>query len=83
MKENYILRRRLKAFSAFIAEHVCVKMRFRLMMFLALCAVSGAWAQTAQVIIFIPEFNLAVMRANFDDCHTLAMSAVSLLDYAL
>ena len=50
MKENYILRRRLKAFSAFIAEHVCVKMRFRLMMFLALCAVSGAWAQTAQVI---------------------------------
>ena len=30
---------------------------------------------------FIPEFNLAVMRANFDDCHTLAMSAVSLLDY--
>ncbi|BAR52368.1 repeat protein [Tannerella forsythia KS16] len=50
MKENYILRRRLKAFSAFIAEHVCVKMRFRLLMFLALCAVSGAWAQTAQVI---------------------------------
>lgn len=50
MKENYILRRRLKAFSAFIAEHVCVKMRFRLIMFLALCTVSGAWAQTAQVI---------------------------------
>lgn len=30
---------------------------------------------------FIPEFNLATMRANFDDCHTLAMSTISLLDY--